>query len=386
LLAHDVDLGNEVLAAFNGAVFRWLRLQAKQELGLSSVSEAHPAAVTVLHRASSHLALNPHCHNLVADGVWVQSSSSAAPVFRALPAPSRGDVMSVAWETCTKTLAALRRRGLWLDIDPTEDRFAAAEPGLAQCYAASIAGVLTIGPHAGRRVLRLGAIVGGADPEASTDEPFTPQGVTPGYGFSVHATRRVSGHDRAGLERLARYVTRPPLAQNRLKLLPGGDVLLELKRKWADGTTAVKFEALDFLAKLAALVFPPRTHRVRYQGAWARRSKLRQLVAPKPEEEESSAQRTHVCPGGQAHAHAETTTESTQRARRPRYDWAALLKRVWAIDVLACPRCQAPMQRIAWITRPDAIRKILASVGLPVDSPEPAPSRWLAQGELFATG
>lgn len=377
-----------MLAAFSSAVFRFVRCKAKHELGLSSVSEAHPAAVTVLHRASSHLALNVHFHSLVADGVWVQTAADAEPEFHDLPAPSRGEVMSVAWETCTKTLAALRRRGLWLDIDPGEDRFADAEPGLAQCYAASIAGVLTVGPRAGQRVLRIGAVAGGADPDAATDEPFTPQGVTPGYGFSVHATRRVSANDRPGLERLARYATRPPLAQDRLKLLPDGDVLLELKRPWQDGTRAVKFEPLDFLSKLAALVVPPRTHRIRYQGAWARRSKLRQLVAPKPEAEGSSSspQCGHDLHGAGGHAHAETTPESTPRWRRPRTDWARLLARVFSVDVLACPRCQAPMQRIAWVTRPDAIRKILASVGLPADSPTPAPSRWLAQGELFATG
>ena len=89
----------------------------------------------------------------------------------------------------------------------------------------------------------------------------------PRYVWEVYAARRVSAHDRTGLARLARYVTRPSLAQNRLKLLPNGNVLLELKRVWSDGTRAVQFEPLDFLAKLAALVFPPRTHRIRYQGA-----------------------------------------------------------------------------------------------------------------------
>jgi hypothetical protein len=35
------------------------------------------------------------------------------------------------------------------------------------------------------------------------------------------------------------------------------------------------------------------------------------------------------------------------------------------------------MQRIAWITRPDVIRRILDAVGLPADSPEPHPARSL---------
>ena len=64
-------------------------------------------------------------------------------------------------------------------------------------------------------------------------------------------------------------------------------------------------------------------------------------------------------------------------------DWATLLKRCFAVDCLECARCHSRMQRIALITKPDAIRKILSSVGLPADSPRPAPSRWLVQQELF---
>jgi hypothetical protein len=364
-LAHDVTLCNEVLDAFAGAVFRWLKNKAKTELQLDSVRQAHPAAVTVIHRASSHLALNVHFHSLVADGVYVCTSADAPPVFRALPAPIRGEMMSVAWEACTKTLQLLKRRGLWMDIDPSDDRFAQDEPGLAQCYSSSIAGLLTLGPRAGQRLVRFGARVGGEQNE----EPFAAQGMTPGFGFSVHAERRISADDRSGLERLAHYVARPPLAQNRLKLLPDGKVLWELKRVWADGTSHFVFEQLDFLTKLAALVFPPRMHRIRYQGAWARRAQLRHLVAPQPDSAEPCV-----------HEQAQPAT----RPSRPHYDWASLLARVFSVDVLECPKCHARMQNIAWIMKPDAIRKILAAVGLPGDSPQPAPSRWPKQTDLFA--
>jgi hypothetical protein len=42
---------------------------------------------------------------------------------------------------------------------------------------------LTLGPRAGQRLMRFGACVGGAENE----EPFAAQGITPGFGFSVHA-------------------------------------------------------------------------------------------------------------------------------------------------------------------------------------------------------
>jgi hypothetical protein len=329
----------------------------------------------VVHRASSHLAVNVHFHSLVADGVYVQRSDSEPPEFHALCAPSRGEVMSVAWETCEKTLALLRRRGLWMDVRPEDDEFGQTEPGLAQCYSSSIAGVVMVGSRAGERVLRIGVTAARGEEGRDNEEPFAALGVTPGYGFSVHAARRVSADDKSGRERLARYALRPAVAQNRLKLLPDGKVLWELKRMWSDGTRHFVFEPLDFLSKLAALVFPPRMHRIRYHGAWARRSKLRRLVSPKPEGDGLSA-------SGAPCVH-ELDGDEGKVKRRPRYDWAALLARVWAIDVLECPRCQGRMQRVAWVMRPDAIKKILASVGMPADSPEPSASRWPAQPELF---
>jgi hypothetical protein len=47
-----------------------------------------------------------------------------------------------------------------------------------------------------------------------------------------------------------------------------------------------------------------------------------------------------------------------------RYDWAALLLRVFAVDVLQCSRCQGKMRLIACIEEPDAARKILEHLGL----------------------
>jgi predicted deacylase len=73
-----------------------------------------------------------------------------------------------------------------------------------------------------------------------------------------------------------------------------------------------------------------------------------------------------------------------EQAKRKRYDWASLLARVFAVDVLTCERCGAgPMQRIAVVVRADAVRAILDSVGLAADSPEPAPARLSEQGDMF---
>ncbi|MBI3178738.1 MAG: transposase, partial [Deltaproteobacteria bacterium] len=259
LVAYDKSLCTAVLGAFIRSVFGWLRRTAKKELGLRSVHDAHPAAATVVQRASSHLALNPHFHTLAADGVYVEEQGRL--VFRALPQPTPADVAQVAWDVCRKTLAVLSRRGMWLDQDPAEDRFAQDEPGLAACYAASMSGALLVRKDAQPRPMSFYALAASDGDKAQAGEA--------GYGFNVHAGVRIRADDRSGLERLCRYVTRPALSQRRLAMLPSGDVQLALKKPWSDGTTSVVFEPLAFMARLASMVPPPRMHRTRYHGLWA---------------------------------------------------------------------------------------------------------------------
>jgi hypothetical protein len=58
--------------------------------------------------------------SLVADGVYVRNEVGKL-VFRALPGPSRAEVQAVAWRTCERVCGVLRKRGLWLAVDPSED-------------------------------------------------------------------------------------------------------------------------------------------------------------------------------------------------------------------------------------------------------------------------
>ena len=71
----------------------------------------------------------------------------------------------------------------------------------------------------------------------------------------------------------------------------------------------------------------------------------------------------------------------TELARR--LDWATLLMRVFAIDVLECPRCEARMRVLALISQPDVIEQILSHLGLPVTPPDASrgpPPAWRAVG------
>ena len=74
----------------------------------------------------------------------------------------------------------------------------------------------------------------------------------------------IAPNQREKLERLCRYVSRPPAAIERLALTASGHVRYMLKTPYRDGTTHIVLEPLDLVARLAALVPPPRMHLTRY--------------------------------------------------------------------------------------------------------------------------
>jgi len=73
-------------------------------------------------------------------------------------------------------------------------------------------------------------------------------------------------------------VLRPPLAQERLRLTSDGHVVVTLKSRWRDGTTHLRFEPVDFLGKLAALIPRPRVNLLIYSGVLAPHARWRARV------------------------------------------------------------------------------------------------------------
>ena len=134
-------------------------------------------------------------------------------------------------------------------------------------------------PRASRRGTARSARAGSLPPAARTSgKPRTPPERTlaavcqprrAAYEMRDSAARQA---DTAAW-RLCRYVSRPPVAEERLALTPTGHVRYTLKTPYRDGTTHVVVEPLDFIARLAALVPPPRI------GAWVRRS-IRPPIQP----------------------------------------------------------------------------------------------------------
>jgi hypothetical protein len=229
--------------------------------------------VTALQRAGGALNANLHFHTLVLDGVFTEDAEGALAFH---PAPGLSDAAVVA------ALATIRHRVQRLlvrhGLEPADDatgpadRFTEESPVLAGIVGASVQGRVALGHRAGARLRRLG--------DARDTEAVISRGPRQAHleGFDLHANVWVSGNDRAGVERLCRYILRPPFAQERLRLRSDGRIALELRTPWHDGTRELVFEPLELLERLAAMTPRPETNLLICHGLLAARARWRARV------------------------------------------------------------------------------------------------------------
>jgi hypothetical protein len=238
------------------------------------------------------------------------------------------------------------------------------EPGLAACYAAAAQGVSVSGDRAGLPPLRM---VVSVDPKPPTFDSADP--VAEVRGVNVHARQVVDGRDRRQLERLCRYVTRPPIAQERLSVRSDGALELALKSTWKDGTRAIVFSPEDLVLRLIAAIPPPRFHMMRYFGVLSSHSRLRKEVVPRSPPD-LGAIRPPEAPGDQLELAGLGELEDLERPRRNR--WAWLLAHVFRADVETCERCGGPMRWAEAATTQKSAARLLAKLGL---APQPPPEK-----------
>jgi hypothetical protein len=333
----------------------------------------HCGSVTFVQRFGDALNLNVHFHALVPDGVYLVERDEKA-IFLPVAPPGDKEVADLAERICLRIGRLLQRRGL-LSSEEDCDELANQQPLLSELYSASISGRVATGPRAGHRVNRVG------DRIELEDLALGPRCASVA-GFSLHANVSIPAHDRMRLERLCRYAARPPVATERLSQLADGRLLYRLKHRWRDGTTHVIYEPLELVAKLAALVPPPRFNLVRYHGVLAPSARWRPEVVPKPEPGET--QPHHNCPARKAARSIPEGKSKEQGAIRARYySWSELLKRVFALDVLTCDHCGGRMRILCAIHPPEAIRKIMECLGVPCRAPPIARASPPAETEDF---
>jgi Putative transposase len=317
-------------------------------------------SITVLQRVGGALNANLHFQTLVLDGVFAEDPGGTL-VFHPAPGPSDVEVAAALATICHHVKALLVRHGLEPGDDATgsADWLADESPVLAGIVGASVQGRVALGPRAGARVRRLG--------DARDTAAVTSRGPRQAHleGFDLHANVWVSANDRAGLERLCRYVLRPPFAQARLRQRSDGRVALELKTAWSDGTRELLFEPLEFLERLAAMTPRPETNLLICHGLLAPPARWRERVV--------AYGRVALEPTASTRPPATGLEGAPAKSRWRAGSWAGLMHRAFAIDVLTCPHCGGRLRLIATLHDPAVIRKILAHVGTASAWPSPSP-------------
>jgi Putative transposase/Transposase zinc-binding domain len=327
-MAFNPEVTGLVLRTFVSVVSRWLRRWARA-VGIRGLLKT--GGVTVIQRFGSALNLNVHFHTLMIDGVY-ELRLGGPPIFHPVPAPTDDEVAAIVRTVLRKVGEKIAR----LD-DVAEDAAVAGEPLLASLASASVAGVVATGARRGARV---GRVIGPGPGEATV----VGRRCALVNGFSLHANVRIAANDRDGLEHVARYLARPPIATDRLTALPNGNVALQLKRRWSDGTEALVFTPAELIAKLLPLVPRPRKHVIRFHGVLAPAAAVRARIVPHPKAAEPSKP---TAPPGTAY----------------RLPWATLLRRVFLVDALECPRCHGRMRIVAAVMEATACERILCHLG-----------------------
>jgi hypothetical protein len=329
----------EVLGPVLGIVQRVIAAWLADRAGVRR-NVARTGAVTLIQRFGSALNLNVHLHMLWLDGVYEPRADRKARLHRAC-APTSAQLTGLADTIARRVLRHLAKRG-WLEGD-AESAFlserARRDDGLDALWMSSITYRIATGKRAGQKVATLQTLPGETGPG---DGDAGKAG-----GFSLHAGVAAQAHERGKLEKLCRYITRPAIGERRLSISPQGKVRYELKTPWKNGTTHVEFEPVEFIAKLAALVPPPRAHLTRFHGIFAPNANLRgQLTA------------AHRGKGGAATS-GPSPDDRTPDEKRRAMSWAQRLKRVFGMDVTACVHCGGAVKIVASVEDPQAIRAIL---------------------------
>jgi hypothetical protein len=351
------------------------------------------------------------------DGVWTRRKEGVE--FHASPPPTRVELQAMVERVQRRALDWLRRHG-HLDRGPDAS---SQEPPVQTAIDACAAIAMARGQTATLANERELAVDG-----QSQRTSFV--GAVELDGFNLHADVSIQAGDDAGREKLWRYAARPALSLARLRRVRGGRVAYHLTYvRGSQGKYRI-MEPMEFLARLAALIAPPRYPLVRYAGVLGPRSAWRKDIVPRPREParahlehgaKSSAPppspRTQAPPSAgapgrgqgaapQLPSAAPTTASSGTGVRAivaplvialapnmlsvkhwdrllggilyaatPRIDWARLLRRSMDVDVLTCPKCDGRLRVLAVITERASVQRVLSHLGVPLEPPVLARAR-----------
>ena len=325
LLGFDKVLCREVRGIFIRAVLSLLKRRARAR----GIEAPETGAVGVIQRFDSALRLSPHYHVLVLDGVYSGFGIGEKVEFHAEESWTDADITWLNRHVRVLILGHLQRRG---HLDHAHrliaDTLDPDDPLLA-CAAGAVQGTIAFGVQQGEQVERFGT------PRDTRPEHGVKKKLCADLGgFSLHAGVRLPAGQRERCERLCRYVCRPPLATERVRLTRDGKIACSFRKPWKNGTEGVRLDPMTLMSRLAALIPPPRAHQLTYHGILAPAASHRDLVVPEPPEEDvdenaGSNACDHELAQRQLPEHERPSLRKKRGGtRRSYYKWSDLMRRV----------------------------------------------------------
>ena len=211
-------------------------------------------------------------------------------------------------------------------------------------------------------------------------------------GFSVNKNVLIKANDKRGLERLVQYISRCPFSLERIiKLTDTDQVVYKAEhkncRRFPNPSDATLkpgtsrnfqiFNPLDFIAEITQHIPNKGEHTIRYYGFYS--NKARGMRA-------QSACSESLEPANIAELEIKIAEEDTPQRKVYRSRWAAMIKKVYEIDPLKCPKCGEQMRIIAMIEKrdqPEVVKKILKHCNLWTEPKTRAPPVFTLESEYI---
>ena len=272
LLARDAAAFGELTRIFMDEVLARYRCNAAK-LGLS---DAEGGALVFQHRFGGSLNLNTHLHAVVADGVFERTTASDGAqraMFHSLPSLEPVELIAVAFNVYRRFATWLKKKGL-IRLADADESYEKEDP-LASC----LRGSLGIGKIA---QLKDDGDIEFTEEDADAQRFALRRSPHVGEfgGFSIHAGVTVNADDRDGRERLLRYCARPALSMERISETREGLIAYRLRHVQKGRATHRVMTPVEFLARIAAIIPPPRHPLLRYFGVFGPNSSWRKLCVP----------------------------------------------------------------------------------------------------------
>lgn len=179
-------------------------------------------------------------------------------------------------------------------------------------------------------------------------------------GFNVHS--RVRARTKVEAEHVGKYMVRPILALDRLLFLER-----EGKVGYRHGQNGADFERMDYLEVIARVTshIPDKGQvMVRYYGLYA------------------NAHRGKVKKANCVHVVQWMIEEGPRPV--PSKGWAAMIRKVYEVDPMICPRCGGRMRVVAFLTEYAVVDRIIRHLELTFAAEKPPPVHALEQVVLMA--